>query len=85
MLDARIVEALEMLAGERLAEQVERLAHHALRGEVWNKAVTYCRQAEAKAMERSASREAVGCYEHALVALEHLPEHRARHEQAIDL
>ena len=42
---ARIVEALEALAGERLAEQVDRLAHHALRGEVWGKALAYCRQA----------------------------------------
>ena len=38
-LHARIAEALEALAGERVAEQVERLAHHALRGEVWDKAV----------------------------------------------
>jgi hypothetical protein len=29
-----IVDAIEGLAGERVAEQVERLAHHALRGEV---------------------------------------------------
>ena len=39
VLHARIVEALEALAPERVAEQVERLAHHALRGEVWDKAV----------------------------------------------
>src|SRR5262245_39515866 len=32
VLHAHIVEALEALAGDRLAEQVERLAHHALRG-----------------------------------------------------
>ena len=38
-LHARLVEALEALAPERVAEQVERLAHHALRGEVWDKAV----------------------------------------------
>ena len=44
-LHARIVEALEALAPDRVAEQVERLAHHALRGEVWDKAVTYCQQA----------------------------------------
>ena len=37
------------LAADRLAEQVERLAHHALRGEVWDKAVRYCRQAGARA------------------------------------
>src|SRR5262245_55042984 len=44
-LHARIVEALETLVGERVAEQVERLAHHALQGEVWDKARAYCRQA----------------------------------------
>ena len=37
-LHARIVEALEALAGDRLEDQVERLAQHALRGEVWEKA-----------------------------------------------
>src|SRR2546422_7435696 len=36
-------------------------------------------------MERSASREAVGCYEQALAAMEHLPEHRELREQAVDL
>src|SRR5262249_26723205 len=30
---------------QRLTEQVERLAHHAVRGEVWDKALAYCRQA----------------------------------------
>src|SRR4029453_17973821 len=84
-LHTRIVEALEALPGERLADQVERLADHAVRGEVWDKALVYCWQAGAKAMERSASREAVGCYEQALAALEHLPEQRELHEQAIDL
>jgi len=51
-LHARIVEALEALHPNRLAEQVERLAHHAFRGEVWEKAVTYLRQAGAKALAR---------------------------------
>ena len=54
----------------------ERLAHHALRGEVWDKAVAYCRQAGAKALARSAYREAVACFEQALIALRHLPESR---------
>ena len=84
-LHARIVEALEALAGERVAEQVERLAHHALRGEVWDKALAYCRQAGEKAMARSAHREAVGSFEQALSALPHLPETRDTREQAIDL
>jgi tetratricopeptide (TPR) repeat protein len=84
-LHARIVEVLEALAGDRLAEQVDRLAHHALRGEVWEKAVAYCRQAGEKAMARSAYREAVGYLEQALGALPHLPETRDTREQAIDL
>ena len=84
-LHARIVESLEVLTGNRGGEQVERLAHHALRGEVWDKALAYCRQAGEKAMARSASREAVEYFEQALRALPHLPEQRSTHEQAIDL
>ena len=42
------------LPPDRLAEHVERLAHHALRGELWEKAVVYLRQAGAKAVARSA-------------------------------
>jgi class 3 adenylate cyclase/tetratricopeptide (TPR) repeat protein len=74
VLHARLVEALEALAPERVTEQVERLAHHALRGEVWDKAVTYCQQAGARAHDRAAFREAVASCEQALQALEHLPE-----------
>jgi class 3 adenylate cyclase/tetratricopeptide (TPR) repeat protein len=85
VLHARIVEAIEALAGDRVTEQVERLAHHALRGEVWDKALAYCRQAGERAMERSAYREAVGYFEQALSVLAHLPETRATHERAIDL
>ena len=67
------------------ADQVERLAHHALRGEVWDKALAYCRQAGAKAFTRSAHREAVAYFEQALAALAQLPERRDTLEQAIDL
>src|SRR5262245_24501258 len=85
VLHARIVDALEALAGDRVAEQVERLGHHALRGEVWDKALTYCQQAGEKALMRSAHREAVGHFEQALSTLDHLPETRATREQAIAL
>ena len=85
MLHARIVEALEALAGDRIDEQVERLAHHTLRGEVWDKAVAYCRQAGEKTLARSAYREAVGYFEQALSALLHLPETRDIMTLAIDL
>jgi predicted ATPase len=84
-LHARIVAALEAHTGERVHEQVERLAHHALRGEVWDKALAYVRQAGEKALARSAYREAVGYFEQALKVLSHLPEIRATREQAIDL
>jgi tetratricopeptide (TPR) repeat protein len=81
-LHARLVAALETLASTRVAEvasgqspdQVERLAYHALRGEVWAKAVTYCQQAGARASDRAAFREAVASFEQALQALAHLPE-----------
>jgi class 3 adenylate cyclase/tetratricopeptide (TPR) repeat protein len=85
VLHARIVEALEVLARDRVAEQVERLAHHALRGEAWDKALAYCRQAGERALGRSAYREAVGYLEQALSALPHLQEQRDSQEQAIDL
>jgi class 3 adenylate cyclase/tetratricopeptide (TPR) repeat protein len=84
-LHTRIVESLEALAGDGGTEQVERLAHHALRGDVWAKALAYCRQAGEKAMTRSAHREAVGYFEQALSTLAQLPETRDTREQAIDL
>ncbi|HSB72512.1 MAG TPA: adenylate/guanylate cyclase domain-containing protein [Candidatus Methylomirabilis sp.] len=84
-LHARIVEAIERLYPDRLAEQVDRLAHHAFRGEVWEKAAIYLRQAGARAAARSAHREAVGLFEGALTVFRHLPETRQTLEDAIDL
>ncbi len=84
-LHARIVEAVEALYPDRLTEQVERLAHHAVRGEVWEKAVTYLRQAGAKALAHSAYREAATFFEQALTALHPLPDTREKIERAIDL
>ncbi|MCZ6524811.1 MAG: AAA family ATPase, partial [Alphaproteobacteria bacterium] len=84
-LHTRIVLAMEELHADRLTEQVERLAEHALRGEVWDKAEAYFWQSGAKAATRAAYRDAVSCYEQALAALEHLPEGRETHEHAIDL
>ena len=84
-LHARIVDAIERSYPDRLSEHVERLAHHAVRGEMWDKAVTYSRQAGTKAVARSANREAVACFEQALAALGHLPERRATLELAVDI
>ena len=84
-LHARIVETIERTYADRLAEHVDRLAHHAFLGEDWAKAVTYLQQAGAKAFARSVHREAVRCFEDALTALTHLSETRETVEQAIDL
>jgi class 3 adenylate cyclase/tetratricopeptide (TPR) repeat protein len=84
-LHAHIVEALEALAPDRVAEQVERLAHHAIRGEVWDKAVTYCQQAGARAWDHAAFHEAMTYCEQALQALAHLPEDGDTRVLAIEL
>jgi tetratricopeptide (TPR) repeat protein len=83
-LHARIVEAIERLYPDRLVEHVERLSHHAVRGEVWPSAVRYLRNAGAKAFGRSANRESAAYFEQALVALAHLPESRETTEQTVD-
>ena len=83
VLHARIVAALEELYADRLAEQVDRLAHHALRGEVWDKAVAYCRQAGTNAITHSAYREAVTYFEQALDALHRLPAHLIRRRRPL--
>ena len=84
-LHARIVDAIEALYADRLATQVEPLAHHACRGELWEKALGYCRQAGTKAATRSAHRAAVAYFEQALNALTYLPKSQNTCEQAIDL
>jgi tetratricopeptide (TPR) repeat protein len=85
VLHARILEAMEQPVAERLAEQVERLALHAWRGEVWDKAVTYGQQAGALADSRGAFRAATTYYGQAIAALGHLPETPDRRGLAIDL
>jgi tetratricopeptide (TPR) repeat protein len=84
-LHARITEAIERLSPDRVAEQAERLAHHALRGELWEKAVAYLRQAGLRAMARGANREAAAHLEQALGTVRHLPETRERTELTIDI
>ncbi len=84
-LHAKIVDTIEALYPDRLVEHMERLAHHAFRGEVWEKARTYLRRAGFKAAGRSAYREAGDCFERALEASRYLPQDRATVEEAIEL
>jgi tetratricopeptide (TPR) repeat protein len=84
-LHAQIVAAIERLYPGRLSEHVERLAHHALLGLLWEQAVRYNRQAGNRALDRSALREALSGFEQARTALQELPQSRERSEQRIDL
>jgi tetratricopeptide (TPR) repeat protein len=84
-IHARIVDAMEKLYADRLGEQVERLADHASRGQLREKALAYLRQAGEKAADREAYREAVVLFEQALDACAQLPESPQMLEQAIDL
>jgi len=83
VLHAWIVEAIERLYPDRLSEHVDLLAHHAPRGELWEKAAEYLHQSGKKSVKRSAYREAVVYFRSALEALAHLPETRETLEQAI--
>ena len=77
--------AYEALYPDRQAEQIERLAHHALRGEVWSQAAIYLHQAGLKASARWALGEAIEYFEQTLQVLGRLPESRGINEQAIDV
>jgi tetratricopeptide (TPR) repeat protein len=83
-LHAQIVAAIERLYSSRLPEQVERLAHHAYRGEVWEKAAGYLRQAGTRAITHSAATDAIAHFEQALLALGHRTESRDAQLQALD-
>jgi DNA-binding NtrC family response regulator/tetratricopeptide (TPR) repeat protein len=84
-LHARIVDVLESWQREGLEEHVERLAHHAIQAEVWEKAVHYARRAGLQALARSANQDATAWLDQAVAALAHLPERREHLERAIDL
>ena len=84
-LHARIVEALEQLYQDRLGEQIERLAHHAVRGDMGERAVDYLRQAGLKAAGRSALHDARIWFEQALDLLRGLPHDRSALEKAFDI
>lgn len=84
-IHARIVEAIEKLYAGRLGEQVERLAHHAVRGDLKEKAVQYLRQSGVKAAARSALSDAQACFEQALNILKMQPEGRNTLAEAFEI
>lgn len=84
-LHARVVSAVEERYGDRIDEWVSRLADHALRGELWQKAVQYHVRACLRAVGQSANSDAVAIFERGLRAVDGLPPGRQATEVAIDL
>jgi len=84
-LHAGIVDVIERLYHDRLGEKTDALALHAFRGERWDTALAYLRQAGRKATSRCAFREAASYLEQALVSVGHLPDDPSSIRQAIDL
>jgi class 3 adenylate cyclase/tetratricopeptide (TPR) repeat protein len=84
-LHARIVDAIETLHPGRLAEQTERLAHHAARGELRERAVRYLRQAGSRAVARSAFQDAKQWFDQALEILAALADNHRVLEEGIEI
>ena len=83
VLHGRAVGAIEAHYADRLAEHTQTLAHHAVAGKVWDKAIDYLHQTGMKAFARSAHHEAIACLEQALQIVERFREDRTT--DAIDL
>jgi len=84
-LHRRVVVAIETVFADRLNEHVDRLAYHAHRGALGEKAVDYLHQAGMKAASRSALGDAQAFLEQALEILDGLPESQATLERAFEL
>jgi len=84
-LHARIVEAIERLHQGCLGEQVDRLARHAVLGDLGEKAVDYLREAGLKASGRSAIHDARLWFEQALKILRELPQNASTLEKGFDI
>jgi DNA-binding SARP family transcriptional activator len=83
VLHREVVGALEALSSGN--EHVERLAHHAVRGGLREKATHYLRQAGVRAAARSALSNSRAWFEDALAALESLPESPSTQEQGFEI
>ena len=85
ILHARAARSLETLAAGRLDEHVERLADHAERGAIWDKALEYLQRSGLKAFSLYANADAARFFERALKVLEKIPETPDNLRQAVDL
>ena len=84
-MHAKVVEILEALFGERVSEQADILANHAIAGQQWAKAAHYYRTASRNALSQFACEIAVAHGREALKALDHLPDEVGRKQAAHDI
>jgi tetratricopeptide (TPR) repeat protein len=84
-IHARVVNAIEKLYADRLGEQIERLADHAERGAIWDKALEYLQRSGVKARSRYANADAARFFERALTVLKIFPETPDNLRHAVDL
>src|SRR5262249_35018361 len=83
LLHRAVAEALE--AAGPSSEAIEQLAHHALHGDLPDRAVRYLRQAGSRAAARSALADARAWFERALGCLETLPQTAFALEAGVDI
>jgi class 3 adenylate cyclase/tetratricopeptide (TPR) repeat protein len=84
-IHARVVIAMEKLHADRLGDQAERLADHAERGAIWDKALEYLQRSGFRACSLYANANAARFFERALTVLKKLPESPDNLRQAVDL
>jgi tetratricopeptide (TPR) repeat protein len=84
-LHARIVHAMDQLYADRVTERAEALAYHALRGEVWDRAIDALCLVGGAAYTRGAVTDTLDWYEQALDILPRLPARPETLRRAVDV
>jgi transcriptional regulator with AAA-type ATPase domain/tetratricopeptide (TPR) repeat protein len=85
VLHRTVLHAMEEGGPEHVVEHAERLADHAVRGEVWDRAIDHLRCAGAKAFQRAAPLDAIARYEEALAITSRLPASADTARRVIDV
>jgi class 3 adenylate cyclase/tetratricopeptide (TPR) repeat protein len=83
-LHAKAVEIIESIFSSRLDEHIDRLADHAFRAELWEKAIPYQLRSCRRAVRRGANHDAISIFERGLETLSHLPPSDTKNKAQID-